>query len=357
MATDADVQTILSQYPPDCAPRQIKPLGNAGGFSGSKLWSIDAPRGRLCLRQWPAAQPSQQRLDFIHAVLRHVAANGFRRLPLPIPAATGATYVEHAGRLWELAPWMPGEIDRAAATSPTRITAALEALAEFHLASSTFSHSGVRFGPSPGLIERKERLERLLAGELNEIERSLDDRLWPELAQRGRRYLSVFRRAAPDVNTRLHDAASIAVPWQPCLRDIWRENVLFVGEDVSAILDFASMRVETVAGDVARLIGSFAGDDHRLWEQALAAYRKSRPLADGDVRLVTAFDQSGVLLTGVSWLDWVFRQRREFPDKSAVMERFNFALGRLESLGSSRAGGFSPPGCAQRLDTLNGDTP
>jgi homoserine kinase type II len=108
--------------------------------------------------------------------------------------------------------------------------------------------------------------------------------------------------------------------------------VLFVGDDVSAILDFAALRVDTVAGDLARLIGSFAGDDRIAWEQALAAYREVRPLTLDEARLVTAFDRSAVLLTGISWLDWVFHQRREFPNRSAVVERFDFALTRLESL-------------------------
>jgi homoserine kinase type II len=130
----------------------------------------------------------------------------------------------------------------------------------------------------------------------------------------------------------LHDAAGIAVPWQVCLRDIWRENVLFLGDDVTAILDFAALRVDTVAGDLARLIGSFVGADRLAWEQALAAYRQLRPLTEDEARLVTVFDRSAVLLTGISWLDCVFHQRREFPNRRAVVERFDNALTRLESL-------------------------
>ena len=227
---------------------------------------------------------------------------------------------------------MPGDVDRAMAASPTRIAAALKGLAEFHLASATFPLPGARLGPSPGLIERKERLERLLAGGLREIETALDDRFWPDLAERGRRYLARFRPVAPAIQSLLDDAVKVPAAWQPCLRDIWRQNVLFVGEEVSAILDFAAMRVDTVAADVARLIGSFAGDDRSLWEHALVAYRQTRPLTDAEQRLVAAFDRSGVLLTGISWLDWVFEERREFPNRLAVLERFDFALARLESL-------------------------
>ena len=127
MAMDSNVAAVLGRYPPDCAPHRIEPLGGAGGFSGSKFWRIDAPRGGLCLRQWPLEHPSPERLELIHTVLRHAVDNGFRRLPLPIASIGGTTWVEHFGRLWELAPWMPGEIDRIAAPNPARVAAALRA--------------------------------------------------------------------------------------------------------------------------------------------------------------------------------------------------------------------------------------
>jgi homoserine kinase type II len=332
MALQAEIPAVLEHFPADCRALRIEPLGGAGGFSGSYLWRIESPRGRLCLRLWPSEHPSPERLEFIHAVLRHVADHGFRRLPLPIAFTSGATYVKHHGRLWELTPWMPGEVDRAADTPPSRVAAALKALAEFHVRAATYRVSGVAFGSSPGLIERRERLERLMGGDVEQIGRSLDDRAWPELAEQGRRYLSLFRRAAPATRPLVERAATLSVPLQPCLRDIWRDNVLFVGDEVSAILDFAAMRVDSVAGDVARLLGSFAVSCDEVWERGLAAYRDVRPLSENEMALLVAFDRSSALMAGISWLDWVFRERRTFPDRSSVIERFEFALARLARL-------------------------
>jgi Ser/Thr protein kinase RdoA (MazF antagonist) len=343
MTAQAEILAVLDNYPPDYHARRIEPLGSAGGFSGSKLWRLDTPRGELCLRLWPAEHPSRQRLEFIHAVLRHVFAEDFRRLPLPIASLTGATYIELNDRLWELAPWMPGEIDPTPRTSPraaglipavrpARVASALQTLAEFHLAAATFPFTEARFGPSPGLNDRRDRLEKLIAGEIDQLERCLGHRIWPELSERGRGYLPLFRRAAPAVRPLLTHAAAIPVPLQPCLRDIWRENVLFVDDEVSAILDFAAMRVDNVAGDIARLLASFAIPDEELWNTGLTAYQNVRPLSDVEQTLITAFDRTSALMTGISWLDWVFRQHREFADPTAVLQRFDVALARLNSL-------------------------
>src|SRR5688572_7845898 len=105
MAIDSNVAAVLARYPPDCSPHRIEALGGAGGFSGSKLWRIASQRGSLCLREWPLEHPSPDRLQFIHAVLRHAADYGFHRLPLPIASTNGTSCVEHFGRLWELTPW------------------------------------------------------------------------------------------------------------------------------------------------------------------------------------------------------------------------------------------------------------
>src|SRR3990172_4401717 len=106
-----EIESILKLYPPDCRPRQIQPLGSAGGMSGAQFWRITAPRGTLNLRRWPQEHPTPERLRFIHAVLDHAAERDIAFLPVPIRATTGESFVSHAGHLWELAPWLPGNAD------------------------------------------------------------------------------------------------------------------------------------------------------------------------------------------------------------------------------------------------------
>ena len=76
MTAGSNQITYSMHYPTDCQPSHIEPLGSAGGMSGAQFWRITAPRGTLCLRRWPIEHPSPERLQFIHAVLRHAAASG-----------------------------------------------------------------------------------------------------------------------------------------------------------------------------------------------------------------------------------------------------------------------------------------
>jgi Ser/Thr protein kinase RdoA (MazF antagonist) len=132
----------------------------------------------------------------------------------------------------------------------------------------------------------------------------------------------------------LSDTVRLSVPIQPAIRDIWRDHVLFLGNDVSGLVDFGALRPESVAADVARLLGSLVGDEAAGWQTGLTAYEAVRPLSSIERRLMTAFDQSGVLLSGLQWLSWVYLDGRIFEDRAAVEARLDELLARLERLAS-----------------------
>ncbi len=92
------------------------------------------------------------------------------------------------------------------------------------------------------------------------------------------------------------------------------------------------MRIETVAGDVARLLGSMAADDPAAWQIGLAAYQIVRPLSADELALVAAFDQSTTLLAAWNWFQWVFVDRRTFVDPAVVTTRVRQIVSRLEVL-------------------------
>ena len=48
---------------------------------------------------------------------------------------------------------------------------------------------------------------------------------------------------------------------QPCLRDARPEHFLFDGDQLSGLVDFGAMAVDSVVGDLARLIGEWLDDD------------------------------------------------------------------------------------------------
>lgn len=330
---------VLAAYEAHCQPLRVEPLSSAGGFSGAKFWRIHAPAGVLCLRRWPREHPDRQQLEFIQAVLWHVDQEGFRLAPLPLETRTHAGYVCEAGHLWELTPWMPGAANYHQAPSRRKLAAAVVALAHFHQAAASFPlpHTGVR--TAPGLQNRLERFEAWTEEKLSALSAAINNAEWPEIGDRARRLLPLFVRAADAVVDTLRQATSIHVVIQPCIRDIWHDHVLYLGEEVSGLIDFGAMRVDSVATDLARLLGSLCSDDGAAWLAALNAYDSIRPLTSGEALLVTAYDRSNTLLSGMNWLEWLFLDSRQFENHAAICERLDANLSRLEHLVAQSAFG------------------
>lgn len=309
----------------------VDPLGGAGGFSGSLLWKVSAESGQYCLRRWPAEAPTADRLAFIHAFQRHLRRSGLIFIPVPAPTVDGGSFVRHQGRLWELVTWMPGRADDHQDPSPAKLAAAMGALAKIHDAAATMPGQFC-VGRSPGLAARLTQLRELQSGGINRIELACGERLlgWEGAA---RSICVSFRALAQQVERQLTDAATIAVPLFPCLRDIWRDHVLFTGDAVTGVIDFGAARLESPAGDIARLAGSLVHDDADRWREALDAYEAAgRLIDDAERQLISAFDISGLLLAGINWLTWLYVEGRQFDDATTVARRLDAIVARLEGL-------------------------
>jgi Ser/Thr protein kinase RdoA (MazF antagonist) len=268
-------------------------------------------------------------------VLWQVEQNGFRLAPLPLPAVHRKGYVRHQGALWELTPWMPGRADFHDHPTPYRLGAAMQALAEFHEAASGFPLP-IETDASPGIRQRLQQLTGLEEGGLSLLEQSLTPAIWPELVGRAQRLLRLFPRAAPRVRSVLEQAARQNVPLIPCIRDIWHDHVLFSGERVSGLVDFGAMQAECAAADVARLLGSLVADDASGWQIGLDAYSAVRRMSVAERGLVTAFDQSSVLLGGLAWIRWIYVERRWFDHPDQVLKRVDEIIDRLEVLAGAK---------------------
>jgi Ser/Thr protein kinase RdoA (MazF antagonist) len=338
-----NVRYILNQYPADCQPTSIEPLGAAGGMSGAVFWRIYAPRGELALRRWPTEHPTPERLRFIHAVVQHAKARGIAFVPVPIGARDGQSFVEQAGHLWELAPWMPGAPNYERSPSGPRLRAAMTALAQIHVAvADASSASDFRLFARPAkwdvperwnsAARRLARLRDLQAGEMATLERAVNDAHWPGLATLSRKFISLLPQAVPHVIIGLESLAGAALPLQCCLRDIWHDHVLFTGDKVTGIIDFGAVDSDTPATDVARLLGSLVGDDSAGWQAGLDAYAATRPLSEDEIRAVTALDASGTILAGCNWIRWIYVEGREFEDHQRVIDRFARLCARIKSL-------------------------
>ncbi len=343
----------------------MAPLGSAGGFSGARFWRIESPGGDYCLRRWPPADDdgrrgmTPERLRFIHAVLAHAAAQGLSfQLPVPLFAAAPTdaarardpgvavhhSFVSFDTALWELTPWLPGEPSssvgaRRASATDVQLRAALAALAELHLAMKDFPQAGPANGRSPGVALRIEELERLFGGEWLELNRrveaaaTIDDggRQLQDIGACSKRIIELFPRVAPAIYEALKTMVDVAFPLQPCVRDIWSDHVLFLGDRVSGVIDFGALQFETPAADVARLLGSMARGDAAGWRAGLDAYRRVAPLGPDEARLAQWFDRCGVLLGGLHWVRWIYQEGRTFDDYGAVARRLAALLVRLPS--------------------------
>lgn len=241
MELDPTIRRVLAGYEARWQPTRLEPVNAAGGFSGARLWRLETLGAPLCLRQWPAEYPTQERLEFIQAVLWHVKQEGFELAPVPLETRRRVGYVRQDGHFWELAPWLPGQADYRQAPSVAKLAGALRVLAQFHRAAATFPLAEPEVMPSPGMAERAERLARLAQGGLDALAAEVVDGDWPELAARARLLIRLFPRAAANVGRLLAEGARLAVPIQPVIRDVWHEHVLFVGDRVSGLVDFGAM--------------------------------------------------------------------------------------------------------------------
>jgi len=117
---------------------------------------------------------------------------------------------------------------------------------------------------------------------------------------------------------------------QPCIRDIWHDHVLFTGDEVTAIIDFGAMDIDTPATDVARLLGSLVGDDEAGWRIGVSAYSTIRPLSTVEEHTAKALDTSSPILAGCNWLRWIRVEGRQFEDRERIIERFRRIVARCE---------------------------
>ena len=78
--------------------------------------------------------------------------------------------------------------------------------------------------------------------------------------------------------------------------------MLFTGDEVTGIVDFGGVDIDTPATDIARLLGSLVGDDEAGWREGIAAYSAVRPLTADEELVAKALDTSGLIVAGCNWL-------------------------------------------------------
>lgn len=308
------------------------------GFSGARVYRVTGGPSPWCLKALPLDQVDLLRQRGLQRLQQHLAAGGLSCIASPRFTQGGAPWVVDAGWLWQCEPWLPGEADRSPCISPQRLRAACQALALWHERARRFvpkpaeavwfrSHPAE---PSPAARERAAQLRETLATDLSELRARAVAGLPHDLHPAVEVVVQDVRRRGREVADVLEQLQTHPLPIQPCLRDVWREHVLFVGDQVTGIIDPQAARCDSPAVDLARLLGSLCGSDRGAWNTGLGAYAEIRPLSVNEEGLIPPLDLSGCLLAGLHWIERLLRSREiAEPVLTAARERLWHFAGRL----------------------------
>jgi homoserine kinase type II len=324
---DTAARIVLGRYQLPLCTDVVDPWGHYG-FSGANLWRVEASAGTFCLRAWPTHVPAS-RLEELHRLMTLARERGLSFVPAVLAATHGHTWVEHAGRLWELTQWLPGRPGYHEHPSRERLTSACVALAQLHRAWQAIVTAN-RHELCPAVVRRLEAVESwqhlLHSGWVPRFPAEDADPIHPV----ARRAWNVLPRWLERVRPSLVSFPGSPGGLQPCLCDPWHDNLLFEGERLTGLVDYGSVKLDHVAVDLARLLGSLVEDDADGWRIGLEAYRGVRPLSPQEEHLARVLDRTGTVIGVVQWLRWLYEERRAFADRTKAAARLELLVRRIE---------------------------
>jgi homoserine kinase type II len=326
---DSDAAIVLHRYPSFCRQGKLKPIGNYGGFSGAILWRMEGPAGPMCLRAWPD-QETWPRILFRHRLMSQARQSGLTFVPTIFPALDGASAVEHAGRLWELTEWQPGCADYHEYPSAARLEAACTALAQLHNVWRSWPSTATGCPAVQRRLSFLDEWQKLLRSGWHPLALAVESDPLRPIVERAWR---VLPSAIEEVPRRLQRWDGVTPRVQPCLCDLWHDHLLFEGDRLTGLIDYGAVKIDHVAVDLSRMLGSLVEDDEAGWQMGLQAYRRIAPLTAEEEDLAHSLDETGVILGVANWLRWLYEEKRPFSDHSAVARRLTELVERLNSFG------------------------
>ena len=322
---DPAARAILGHYTRDVESASWIALGNAGGFSGARLWRGHIADGRqLCLRAWPTGRITEDRLRIIHNAITRCSLSF---VPQLIGTIDGRTWLGTGKQFWEITTWMPGTADFHHKSTDAKLFAAMRALAEIHR----------RLLPTQAISAPCPAVTRIL--------RAM--REWRDLIQSGwkpdynlplsemihffaRRAWDAIAVSAYSVEYSLVEWEARPLPVQLCLCDVWHDHILYEGDRVTGVIDYGAVKNDCVAIDLARLLGSMIPDEPERMQLALAIYSAGHPVHGDVLKLVTVLDLAGSIVGLTNWLRWLYRDKKSYGDLARVSGRMEELLKRVE---------------------------
>lgn len=291
------------------APQKIE--GIAGGSVNSNF-AIHTAAGRVFCRLYEEQDLAGAEREA--AMLRRLSAAGDVPTPAPLERKGGGFTLVVRGKPAALFPWRDGNIRCQASVTPQDTWRVGEALARVHEAGRGEAARPGRFG-LPDLLARLDR-----------IERSGDARFVP---------LVPGLRASLQT---VHAARDPSLPAGLVHGDLFRDNVLWDGPALSALLDFESACLGTYAYDLMVTVLSWCfGDDldPRLASSLRAGYESVRPLSDAERAGLHAEASFAALRFTVTRItDYAMRAGAAGPRVVKDWRRFMKRFEKLQALGS-----------------------
>lgn len=307
----SSVREIALRFGIDVA--QVAPVV-ASGFSGAGVWRITDAQGK----QFSVKRLNNLTADhlaWIQRVLLHTIACDCDFVARPQRTEDGMSYLQSNDGLWEVCTWMPGEPNIGELPSDDKLKHAMQSLAKFHQSAAQVNFD---FRASPGV---KTRLIQLTGLESTVASIKATSHQSPALAN----LLMLLKRIPPNQLKGYMDAlgqfTSQTLPLQPVIRDLRSAHLLFTGDELTGLIDFDAMQMETIALDLTRSLGSLVPDNVDRWQYALNAYSSVRPIQPAELELIKILDPINTILSALNWLTWIAIEQRQFENVEAVESR------------------------------------
>jgi homoserine kinase type II len=243
MLTQNDIQQALAHYDLGVL-RSMRPATH--GLVNETAF-VETSLGRFVVRR-NQRRLGQASLDLRQRLLTFLRTRGFPA-PRLIASTTGATAVAVGGRFFEVFTFIEG--DDFNPDRPAHLSATGAILARYHRVVDAFPDpppaQEPRYVPGGlhGLVERL--MQRDIMGDLTSL-------------------LSWYDLRAAELRRTLPDAAYAALPHVLIHGDIHRDNVLFRGDVVAALLDFDQVTIDARMVDLAdALVGLAPGTPPEGW--------------------------------------------------------------------------------------------
>jgi Ser/Thr protein kinase RdoA (MazF antagonist) len=315
------LDAVLSNYPPPLRAAAWTSLGSAGGFSGSRIWRGALRDGHsFALKAFPIGF-DLRRLEQVHKWMTAARDARLDFVPCVERCANGRTITQGDGRCWEITSWMPGSADFHNNPCDAKLSAAVAAAARIHEAWK----AETRHARCPAVLRRWQSLcewEELVRSGWRPRFESLDP-----IAPHAEVAWNCMPAAVAIARQLLIPWLDRVVPLQPSIGDVWHDHILFQGDEVSGIIDYAAAKLDHVAADLARLLGSLVEGEATRVGMAIQTYRAVRQLPD--VELIPILDHSGVVASIANWLRRLYFEYERIPDRAAVASRISKMVRRL----------------------------